>query len=121
MSVNYRVCGIPYISYNVFLTKTLSSQFVTAPIRLSTACRQINEALTGPKAQKRRHINEAALKGSWEMLAACWDEFEGLRELSLGGIMQKEDMERFVSGWQVRSLRPALSPPSFLLTMIWTI
>ncbi|KAF8329731.1 uncharacterized protein EI90DRAFT_3290006 [Cantharellus anzutake] len=80
----------------------------TAPIRLSTACRQINYALTGPKASLRQDIDEQKLQAAWETLAGTWDEFENLRELAGGPrpsststVMQSSDMDRFISGWQI--------------------
>lgn len=83
----------------------LSYKFSTAPIRLSTACRQINHALTGPKASLRRDVDEQQLKDGWEKLTLCWEEFDELRDVLLannpGVFMQRPDMERFISGWQI--------------------
>ncbi|KAF9520147.1 hypothetical protein BS47DRAFT_846376 [Hydnum rufescens UP504] len=79
-------------------------RFSTAPIRLSTACRQINYALTGPRAMARSSIDEKKLTEGWETLSACWLEFEELRsqvDTGVATFMQKPDMERFISGWQI--------------------
>ncbi|KAF8308774.1 hypothetical protein DL93DRAFT_2086567 [Clavulina sp. PMI_390] len=83
----------------------LSYKFSTAPIRLSTACRQINHALTGPKASLRRDVNGKELREGWEKLTQSWQEFDELREVLMNNdpsvFLQRPDMERFISGWQI--------------------
>lgn len=82
-------------------TLSVTFRYATAPIRVSSACRLINSALTGPKAQLRDQVNEEKLKAAWEALERCWEEFDGLLQVQQVGILQKEDSERFVSGWKV--------------------
>jgi len=93
---------------------TLYIQFSTAPIRLSTACRQINFALTGHKAAARRDVDETQLNTGWERLWQCWEEFDELRTVLLQSdrdvFLRRPDMERFISGWQVCAV-PALYYP----------
>ncbi|KDQ16343.1 hypothetical protein BOTBODRAFT_54128 [Botryobasidium botryosum FD-172 SS1] len=81
-------------------TQSFTYRYATAPIRVSSACRLINSALTGPKAQMREFINEPKLREAWEALEKCWEEFDGLLQLPQGGIVP-EDSERFVNGWKV--------------------
>ncbi|CEL55161.1 hypothetical protein RSOLAG1IB_01169 [Rhizoctonia solani AG-1 IB] len=89
----------------IFEDDDLSSFQITfpslAPIRLSSACRQIHAALTGPKAKRKEDVNERGLKEAWEALSRSWEEFEGLRHVGPVGIIQTEDTERFVNGWQI--------------------
>ncbi|KAG8746510.1 hypothetical protein FRC10_004644 [Ceratobasidium sp. 414] len=89
----------------IFEDDDLSSFQITfpslAPIRLSSACRQIHAALTGPKAKRKEDVNEPGLKDAWEALGRSWEEFEGLRHVGPVGIIQTEDTERFVNGWQI--------------------
>lgn len=118
----------PSLGNNQSLTRTsitysYTYRYATAPIRLSSACRQIHAALTGPKAKRKEDVNERGLKDAWEALGRSWEEFEGLRHvgpvsspfrmpvygvcvliarLAQVGIIQTEDTERFVNGWQVR-------------------
>jgi hypothetical protein len=106
------------------ITLSYMLQYATAPTRVSAACRQINAALTGPKAQLRETVNEPKLKLAWESLEKCWLEFDELRTLRLEGIITQEDMERFVSGWKVISLNISVSTeiqsnPIFLLLQIF--
>ncbi|QRW17673.1 Fungal Zn(2)-Cys(6) binuclear cluster domain [Rhizoctonia solani] len=83
------------------ITYSYSYRYATAPIRLSSACRQIHAALTGPKAKRKEDVNEPGLKEAWEALSRSWEEFEGLRHVGPVGIIQTEDTERFVNGWQI--------------------
>ncbi|CAE6461158.1 unnamed protein product [Rhizoctonia solani] len=83
------------------ITYSYSYRYATAPIRLSSACRQIHAALTGPKAKRKEDVNERGLKDAWEALSRSWEEFEGLRHVGPVGIIQTEDTERFVNGWQI--------------------
>ncbi|ELU40099.1 fungal zn(2)-Cys(6) binuclear cluster domain-containing protein [Rhizoctonia solani AG-1 IA] len=63
------------------ITYSYSYRYATAPIRLSSACRQIHAALTGPKAKRKEDVNEPGLKEAWEALSRSWEEFEGLRHV----------------------------------------
>lgn len=80
---------------------TYTYRYATAPIRCSSACRQINAALTGAKARAREGVDEKGLREAWEALEVCWEEFEELRCLGPAGIITNEDTDRFVSGWQI--------------------
>ncbi|KAG9124802.1 hypothetical protein FRC07_010200 [Ceratobasidium sp. 392] len=96
----------PSLGNNQSLTRTsitysYTYRYATAPIRLSSACRQIHAALTGPKAKRKEDVNEPGLKDAWEALGRSWEEFEGLRHVGPVGIIQTEDTERFVNGWQI--------------------
>lgn len=76
----------PSLGNNQSLTRTsitysYSYRYATAPIRLSSACRQIHAALTGPKAKRKEDVNEPGLKDAWEALGRSWEEFEGLRHV----------------------------------------
>jgi hypothetical protein len=63
------------------ISYSYSYRYATAPIRLSSACRQIHAALTGPKAKRKEDVNERGLKEAWEALSRSWEEFEGLRHV----------------------------------------
>ncbi|KAG8988922.1 hypothetical protein FRB90_002497, partial [Tulasnella sp. 427] len=83
------------------ITNSYTYQFATAPIRLSAACRSVNATLTGPKADRAETVDRTAMDRVWTSLAACWEEFEGLRSFGGTGAMQNEEIDRFVSGWQI--------------------
>ena len=38
----------------------------------------------------------------WTGLEEAWLEFDALRQVDTAGILTPEDVDRFVSGWQVR-------------------
>ena len=78
-----------------------SRRWALAPIRLASACRRVNSALTGSKARDRQFVDEAKLSEAWESIENCWEEFESLRQLGLLGIMTIEEADRFVDGWKV--------------------
>jgi len=45
------------------------------------------------------------MRDIWDGLESCWEEFESLRRSFGGGVIAGEvdvQVERFVSGWQVR-------------------
>lgn len=86
------------------LTLTYSRRWALAPLRLASACRQVNSALTGPRARERQKIDEAKLKDAWESIQNCWEEFESLRQLGLLGILTVEEANKFVDGWKVKQM-----------------
>lgn len=81
-------------------------RWALAPLRLASACRQINKVLTGANAREHSTINEASLKQAWESIENCYEEFESLRQLGTLGILTVEEADRFVDGWKVRTLAP---------------
>ncbi|KAF9228637.1 hypothetical protein BS17DRAFT_772276 [Gyrodon lividus] len=93
------------------LAYLLTTQYFTLALAVSGVCRAIHAVLTGPRA--RRHaeagipMREEALMDIWDNLERCWDDFEALRRGAGGvgtiggGFIRGEDVERFVSGWQV--------------------
>lgn len=83
------------------INTSYTRRWALAPLRLASACRQINAALTGAKARAKPDIDETKLKQAWESIENCWEEFESLRQLSLLGILTKEEADRFVDGWKV--------------------
>jgi len=83
------------------LNLSYSRRWALAPLRLASACRLVNSALTGPKARERQNIDEAKLKDAWEAIETSWEEFESLRQLGLLGILTEEEANRFVDGWKV--------------------
>ena len=72
----------------------------------------MHAALTGPKARQREDLDEAKLEEAWKTLERCWTDLDGLRHLGTCGIIQPEDIERFIDGWQVRQnhRRQTLAP-----------
>lgn len=83
------------------MTYSLAFQYATAPIRLASACRKVHAALTGPKARAAKRLDGKKLEETWEALALCWEEFEGLRSIQRTDHVSTEDTTRFVDGWQV--------------------
>nr|VWO98786.1 cAMP-dependent protein kinase catalytic subunit [Ganoderma boninense] len=76
-------------------------RFATIPIRIASVCRDIHAALTGPKARQREEIDEDTLQDAWDRLERCWRDLDGLRQFGTYGIVQIEDVERFIDGWQI--------------------
>ncbi|KAJ8487145.1 hypothetical protein ONZ51_g4372 [Trametes cubensis] len=76
-------------------------RFATIPIRIASVCREVHAALTGPKARQREDLDEVKLEEAWKTLERCWTDLDGLRHLGTCGIIQPEDIERFIDGWQI--------------------
>ncbi|KAI0748006.1 hypothetical protein C8Q80DRAFT_1336908 [Daedaleopsis nitida] len=76
-------------------------RFATIPIRIASVCRDVHAVLTGPKARQRDDIDEDSLQDAWDMLERCWRDLEGLRQFGAYDIVQMEDVERFIDGWQI--------------------
>ena len=71
------------------------------PLRISSVCRIIHTALTGPKAKQQDGVKEDLLNKVWGSLDRLWQDLEDLRKFGTGEIIEVEDMERFIHGWQV--------------------
>ncbi|THH06755.1 hypothetical protein EW145_g3862, partial [Phellinidium pouzarii] len=82
------------------MSYTLAIRYAKTPIRLSTICREIHAALTGPKARQCDEIDAVQLHGAWNDLGHAWDELENLRHLATGDFIQPQEVDRFVNGWQ---------------------
>ncbi|RPD66016.1 hypothetical protein L226DRAFT_454081 [Lentinus tigrinus ALCF2SS1-7] len=76
-------------------------RFATIPIRIASLCRDVHAVLTGPKARQRDDIDEDAIQDAWEVLDRAWRDLDGLRQFGAYGIVQVEDIERFIDGWQI--------------------
>ena len=76
-------------------------RFATIPIRIASVCRDVHAVLTGPKARQREEVDEDGLQDAWDTLERCWRELDGLRHFGTYGIVQADDVERFIDGWQV--------------------
>ena len=83
---------------------SIALRYSKTPIRLSSICRKVHAALTGPKARQRDEIDEEQLRMAWDELEIAWDELDALRNFGTAGIVHSEDVDRFVNGWQVRVL-----------------
>ena len=75
-------------------------------LNLSTVCRRIHAILTGPKAHRSPvdSLDENGLRGIWEGLERCWDEFVAARRNILGAgsiTIGSISIGRFVSNWQI--------------------
>ncbi|KAG2752167.1 hypothetical protein P692DRAFT_20798530 [Suillus brevipes Sb2] len=93
------------------LSYLLSSHYFSLALSVSGVCRAVHAVLTGPRARRRTDagvaIREDSLVEIWDRLERCWEDFESLRRGAGGigtvggGLVRGEDVERFVSGWQV--------------------
>lgn len=93
------------------LAYLVTSQHFSLALAVSRVCRSIHSTLTGPRARWRSEsgvaIRKEAVVEIWDDLERCWDNFETLRRnpsgvgAAGGDLMRGEDVERFVSGWQV--------------------
>ena len=76
-------------------------RYVAVPLRISSVCRTIHAALTGPKARQSGGVKEDLLLNAWNSLDRCWQDLDDLRQIGTADIIEIEDMERFIHGWQV--------------------
>ncbi|EIW60500.1 uncharacterized protein TRAVEDRAFT_165341 [Trametes versicolor FP-101664 SS1] len=78
-------------------------RFATVPIRIAMVCRDIHALLTGPGPKSRPHddVDEDKLLRVWATLDECWANLDDLRNGGTYGIVQVEDIERFIDGWQI--------------------
>ncbi|KAG6333605.1 hypothetical protein ID866_5490 [Astraeus odoratus] len=87
----------------------LARRNFTLMLAVSAVCRAVHTHLTGPRALRGAEtgapVREDAIMNIWDNLSRCWDDFEALRHEAGatvgGGLVRGEDIERFVSGWQV--------------------
>ena len=98
-----------YQSYSrPFLLYQLTTHRFDLILRVATVCRRIHSVLTGPGAptDPGGSINTNAMRTIWDGLGRCWVKFEGARESGLWNagvdeIFPVQDMDAFVSGWQI--------------------
>ncbi|EGO21595.1 hypothetical protein SERLADRAFT_440847 [Serpula lacrymans var. lacrymans S7.9] len=93
------------------LAYLLTTHYFSLALSVSAICRRIHAILTGTRARRRAEagvgVDEESLVEVWDELERCWDQFEALRRGAGGiggmggGLIRGEDVERFVSGWQV--------------------
>jgi hypothetical protein len=95
-----------------FLLYQLTTHHFDLILRVATVCRRIHSVLTGPPGARQLatdrggSINTNAMRTIWDGLGRCWDKFEGARESGLWNagvdeIFPVQDMDAFVSGWQI--------------------
>ena len=65
-------------------------------------CRKVHANVTGHKARQRARLDSEGMEECWTGLEEAWLEFDALRQVDTAGILTPEDVDRFVSGWQVR-------------------
>ncbi|KLO05903.1 hypothetical protein SCHPADRAFT_910706 [Schizopora paradoxa] len=80
---------------------SVAYRYSRTPAKLSRICRTVHALLTGMNARQMQEIDENSLRGAWDALAQSWDELDALRRVGTAGILQQEDVERFVHGWQI--------------------
>lgn len=76
-------------------------RYLTLPLRISSICRLVHKALTGPHVRLAEMVKEDLLHKAWSSLDRCWQDLGDLRQVGTGDIIEVEDMERFIHGWQV--------------------
>lgn len=51
------------------LSYSLAARYASLPLRIASACRQVHDVLTGPKARTRNAlIDEMAMRNAWDAL-----------------------------------------------------
>ncbi|KAI0079977.1 hypothetical protein K474DRAFT_438548 [Panus rudis PR-1116 ss-1] len=88
-------------SSQAFAIYSIAYRYAAVPLRISDVCREIHTALTGPKARRNEVVNEGTLVYVWNTLDLCWKELEDLRQLVTGDVLDPEDVERYINGWQI--------------------
>ncbi|KZT28498.1 hypothetical protein NEOLEDRAFT_851723 [Neolentinus lepideus HHB14362 ss-1] len=85
------------------LTYTVHYRYGAIPLRVSSACRLVHAALTGPRSRQRGEIDEGVIREAWDTLDSAWDELENLKSPTTGamGVMSRDEVLRFVYGWQI--------------------
>jgi hypothetical protein len=89
---------------------TFTFRCVSAPVHISSVCRTIHAALTGPMVRASDRVKEELLDKAWTGLDKCWTELDGLRSEDTGEVLEQEDLDRFVDGWQVCTEATTLRP-----------
>ena len=79
-----------------------SHRYSEIPLRISAVCRNIHRSLTGPKARRRAEVDERSIDSAWTSLDRLWRDLDELRSNGIGGVLEMEDLERYIHGWQVR-------------------
>lgn len=86
-----------------------AKHYLSLTLSVSKVARAVYDNLTGPRALQFAEdavpVRDDAIMHIWDSLARSWDDFEALRREAGGtvdgGFIRGEDIERFVSGWQV--------------------
>jgi hypothetical protein len=94
-----------------FLLYQLITHHFALILRVAAVCRKIHTVLTGPKARQLAadhggSVNLNDMRAIWDDLHGCWDGLEGARDSGLwnggvDGICPAQDVDTFVSGWQI--------------------
>ncbi|KAL4065387.1 hypothetical protein V8B97DRAFT_1868574 [Scleroderma yunnanense] len=112
-SLSSPTCGsptTPEIGHSrASLAYMFAKHYLSLTLAVSKVSRAVHANLTGPRARQCTEdgvlVREDEMINIWDNLARCWDDFEGLRREAGGtvggGLIRGEDIERFVSGWQV--------------------
>ncbi|KAI0705833.1 hypothetical protein BC835DRAFT_1445328 [Cytidiella melzeri] len=82
-------------------TYSFTFHCMSIPVRISSICRTIHAVLTGPLARPSDHVKEELLEKVWVGLDKCWTDLDSLRGADAGEILDSEDLDRFVNGWQI--------------------
>ena len=76
-------------------------RWASIPLKLSSACRKLQQCLTSLSAQLRRDIDEAGIRDVWETLAQCSKDLNELRHLAVMGLVKEEEVAQYADSWQV--------------------
>ncbi|EIW85412.1 hypothetical protein CONPUDRAFT_162612 [Coniophora puteana RWD-64-598 SS2] len=86
----------------------ITSHYFSHTLAVARICREIHVHLTGPRARRRCEggvpVDQEALTRLWDEIEQSWEEFEQLRRSAssnMGDLVRGEDVERFVSSWQI--------------------
>jgi hypothetical protein len=81
---------------------TTTYRLFTLPLQLSSACRLVHNALTGPEAKRRNYVDEEKLQQAWDILDKAWQDIDQTRTLGVPGTMLgPEEIERYIASWQI--------------------
>lgn len=91
------------------LSYMFAKHYLSLTLSVSKVTRAVYANLTGPRALQSAEeavpVREDEMMNIWDNLARSWDDFEALRREAGGtvdgSLIRGEDIERFVSGWQV--------------------
>lgn len=75
-------------------------RLASVPLKLASACRKLQQCLTGPIAQRRHSIDEGGIRSVWDALDQCSKDLNELRHRANMGIVKEEDVTQYADAWQ---------------------
>lgn len=98
----FETTTLPLIGSQSAVNYQSAYRYSRIPLRISTICRQVHASLTGSKARQSDEIDAFRLHEVWNSLGHVWEDLDGLRNYPGTDALQPHEIERFISGWQIK-------------------